>query len=50
VFLLRQRRNTQSVIDVPASVLRVLRIELILLAFIPVLAFLMARGIGLPTG
>lgn len=50
VFLLRQRRSTQSVIDVPASVLRVLRVELILLAFIPVLAFLMARGIGLPTG
>lgn len=50
VFLLRQRRSTQSVIEVPVSVLRVLRVELILLAFIPVLAFLMARGIGLPTG
>ncbi len=50
VFLLRQRRSTQSVIEVPVSVLRVLRVELILLALIPVLAFLMARGIGLPTG
>jgi putative membrane protein len=50
VFLLRRRKDTQSVIEVPASVVRVLRAELILLACIPVLAFLMARGIGLPTG
>lgn len=50
VFLLRQRRTTQESIAVPAGVIRVLRLELLLLAFIPVLAFLMARGIGLPTG
>jgi len=31
-------------------VIRVLRAELLLLAIIPVLAFLMARGIGLQTG
>jgi putative membrane protein len=49
VFLLRHRKHTQNIIEVPVSVLRVLRAELILLAFIPVLAFLMARGIGLPT-
>jgi uncharacterized membrane protein len=32
---------------VPAGVRRVLRVELVLLASIPVLAFLMARGVGL---
>ena len=47
VFLLRQRKTTSDVIAVPAGVIRVLRLELALLAVIPVLAFLMARGIGL---
>ncbi len=49
VFLLRQRKSADETIAVPASVIRVLRAELILLAVIPVLAFLMARGIGLET-
>lgn len=47
VFMLRQRRTGTEIITVPASVIRVLRLELALLAVIPVLAFLMARGIGL---
>ncbi|MCB1665912.1 MAG: DUF2214 family protein [Pseudomonadales bacterium] len=47
VFLLRQRKTTQDPIEVPAGVIRVLRVELLLLAVIPVLAFLMARGVGL---
>jgi len=50
VFLLRQRKTISETIDVPAGVIRVLRAELLLLALIPVLAFLMARGIGLQTG
>tara|TARA_R110001592_G_scaffold3173_1_gene17868 strand:+ start:202 stop:630 length:429 start_codon:yes stop_codon:yes gene_type:complete len=47
VFFLRQRKTQVEPILVPAGVIRVLRIELVLLAFIPVLAYLMARGIGL---
>ncbi|MCB1650007.1 MAG: DUF2214 family protein [Pseudomonadales bacterium] len=47
VFLLRQRKGVQETIEVPAGVIRVLRLELLLLALIPVLAFLMARGVGL---
>lgn len=46
VFFLRQRNSLAEPILVPASVIRALRIELILLALIPLLAFLMARGIG----
>tara|TARA_R110002167_G_scaffold144413_3_gene334611 strand:- start:22780 stop:23208 length:429 start_codon:yes stop_codon:yes gene_type:complete len=47
VFFLRQRKTQVEPILVPAGVIRVLRIELVLLAFIPVLAYLMARGVGL---
>lgn len=47
VFLLRQRKGEHETIEVPAGVIHVLRIELLLLAVIPVLAFLMARGVGL---
>lgn len=50
VFLLRQRKTTAEIIEVPPGLIRVLRAELALLAVIPVLAFLMARGIGLPSG
>jgi len=50
VFLLRQRKTTAETIDVPAGVILTLRAELLLLAIIPVLAFLMARGVGLQTG
>ncbi len=47
VFFLRLRKSDQESIAVPASVIRVLRVELLLLVIIPVLAFLMARGVGL---
>jgi len=47
VFFMRQRNTESDTIAVPNGVIRVLRIELILLAIIPILAFLMARGIGL---
>lgn len=47
VFFLRHRKTDMDPIPVPAGVVRVMRIELVLLAFIPILAFLMARGIGL---
>lgn len=47
VFFLRQRKSESALIAVPAGVIRSLRIELAVLAIIPVLAFLMARGVGL---
>lgn len=46
-FFLQQRKNPDDSIAVPAGVIRVLRLELVLLAIIPLLAFLMARGVGL---
>lgn len=47
VFFLRQRKTQTDSIEVPAGIIRTLRTELALLAVIPILAFLMARGIGL---
>lgn len=47
LFFLRQRKSQVEPILVPTGVIRVLRIELVLLAFIPILAYLMARGVGL---
>lgn len=47
VFFLRNRKTKAERLAVPVAVIRVVRLELVLLAFIPVLAFLMARGIGL---
>lgn len=47
VFLMRNRKNEAETLAVPVGVIRVLRLELVLLVFIPVLAFLMARGVGL---
>jgi putative membrane protein len=48
VFFLKQRRgNPADLISVPAAVIWLLRLELLLLAVIPLLAVLMARGIGL---
>ncbi len=47
VFFLRNRKTEAERLAVPVAVIRVLRLELVLLAFIPILAFLMARGIGL---
>lgn len=48
IFFLKNRKgNPDDRINVPSSVLLLLRIELGLIAFIPLLAGLMARGIGL---
>jgi putative membrane protein len=48
VFFVKQRRgNPAELIPVPAAVIWLLRLELMLLAVIPLLAVLMARGIGL---
>lgn len=47
LFLLRQRRSTEESVEIPPLLILTLRIELLLLLVIPVLAFLMARGIGL---
>lgn len=47
VFFLRNRKTQAERLVVPVAVIRVVRLELVLLVFIPVLAFLMARGIGL---
>jgi len=48
VFLQRRAHTTQAEISVPGSVRLLLRLELVVLIVIPVLAFLMARGVGLP--
>lgn len=47
VFLLKHRRSTATSIPTPALMRVALRVELVLLCVIPVLAFLMARGVGL---
>ncbi len=46
MFFMKQRKCDSDTIAVPAGVIRILRIELLLVAVIPLLAFLMARGIG----
>ncbi|NQV71349.1 MAG: DUF2214 family protein [Pseudohongiella sp.] len=47
LFFIRHRRAETDAIRVPNAVAVLIKIELLLLLFIPVLAFLMARGIGL---
>ena len=47
VFFFRQRKTQTESIEVPVGIIRTLRTELALLACIPILAYLMARGIGL---
>lgn len=47
LFFIKHRRSEQDAIIVPRAVATVIKIELLLLVCIPVLAFLMARGIGL---
>lgn len=47
VFFIRNRRgDPNEIVTVPASVFWMLRLELILLAVIPLLAGLMAHGVG----
>lgn len=48
VFFIKQRKgNPDEIINIPAPVFWMLRIELLLLFIIPLLAGLMSRGIGL---
>lgn len=47
VFFIRNRKTEHEKLVVPVAVIRLLRLELVLLAIIPVLAYLMARGVGL---
>ena len=50
-FLFRSRAMIDGEnIAVPGSVRVLLRIELVILAVLPILAFLAARGIGIPSG
>ncbi len=48
VFFIRNRKgNANELITIPKSIIMMLRMELLLLAIIPLLAGLMAKGIGL---
>jgi len=47
LFFISHRRSTADSIIVPKAIIRLLKFELLLLLIIPVLAYLMARGIGL---
>ncbi|MGB7997023.1 MAG: DUF2214 family protein [Photobacterium halotolerans] len=47
VFFYRHRRTTRETIPVPPVIVILIRLELLLLLVIPLLAVLMARGVGL---
>ncbi|MFT4862980.1 MAG: putative membrane protein [Pseudohongiellaceae bacterium] len=47
VFFNRHRATTEPEIVVPKTILLLLKLELVLLLTLPVLAYLMARGVGL---
>lgn len=48
VFFIRNRKgNANELVTIPKSIIMMLRMELLLLAVIPLLAGLMAKGIGL---
>jgi len=46
IFFTRNQKKTDAIIQIPASVFWMLRIELLLLFIIPFLAGLMAHGVG----
>jgi len=47
VFFIKNRKgNGEEIVDIPASIFWMLRIELVLLFIIPLLAGLMAHGVG----
>src|ERR1043165_4750624 len=51
VFFLRRRRaDDAAVIEVPRSVIMLQRVQLVLVLAIPLVAVLMARGVGLKAG
>ena len=48
IFFIKQRKgNPDEIVNIPATVFLLLRIELLLLLIIPLLAGLMSKGIGL---
>jgi putative membrane protein len=47
VFFIRNRTSTQTLIEVPAKIVMIIRTELLLVFVIPLLAVLMAQGVGL---
>lgn len=47
LFFLKHRKSREDVIEVPSILRLLLRFQLVLLAIIPLLALLMARGIGI---
>lgn len=47
IFFIRNRKNKADVISIPTSIIVIVRIELVLLAMMPLFAVLMARGYGL---
>ncbi|EDY86008.1 conserved hypothetical protein [gamma proteobacterium HTCC5015] len=49
VFFIKQRKTTAESITVPKSLIHIVRLELTLLVAMPLLAVLMAKGIGLPS-
>ena len=48
LFFIKHRESTAEQLKVPTSVLLCLRIEVGLILVIPILAWLMARGVGIP--
>ena len=46
IFLLKNKNSKQKIISIPKSVRLLVRIELVLLAIIPLLAVLIANGVG----
>lgn len=48
VFFLKHRNAPAAVLEVPATVIRIVQVELLALVCMPLLAVTMARGYGLP--
>jgi putative membrane protein len=46
IFFIKKRRSVEQKIKIPSSIFWMLRLELLLLFIIPLLAGLMARGVG----
>lgn len=46
VFFMRARKRRDEIVAIPKALIRVIRLELALVALLPLLAILMARGYG----
>jgi len=46
IFLIKNRKTDKEEIEVPKKIIMIIRIELLIFITIPILAVLMARGIG----